>query len=235
MELTAQKRTELGKKSKRLRKTGKIPAVIFGKGSASTPITLDYAQFVKTFKEAGESTLVDVNVDGSVTKVLIAEVERHPVTGKTTHANLHKVNLKEKIRAEVPLKFVGESPLVKAKEAILLTLLDEVEVEALPTDLPHEIVVDTSNLMEIDQGVEIKDLIIDRTKVEIVGQEEDELVAKLDYAEMKEEEAPAEPVDEQTLIANIKVEKEKEEAEEEGEAEEGKDKEKGKSKKEDKE
>lgn len=188
MELIATTRIELGKKSRKVRKAGALPAVVFGKGIASLPITLGYNQFEKVYRSSGESTLVDLKLDGGeMTKVLISEVSYHPVTDKLIHANLHKVNLKEKISASVPLKIVGESSKVVGGEALLLTIIDEVTVNALPSDLPHDIQVDISNLTEIGQGIHIKDLPIDRSKVEIEGHDDEELVVKLDFAEMKEE------------------------------------------------
>ena len=207
MELKAEKRSEIGKKSKKLSRTGKIPAVMFGKGLESTPLTLSYPQFEKVYKEAGESTLVDVKIDNeSAVKVLISGVARNPVTDKLTHADLHKVNLKEHITATVPLNFVGESPAVKSGEGLLLTLIDEVAVEALPQDLPHDIKVDISGLTAIEQGIYVKELPIDHSKVKILHHEPEELVVKIDYAEMKEEEAPVEAVPtEAELVAKVEA------------------------------
>lgn len=204
MELIAKKRTELGKKSKKLIRSKQIPAVVFAKGMSSEPVTLDFAQFEKVYKAAGESTLVDIKVEGSQpVKVLFSEVARHPITGRITHANLHKVNLKEKISATVPIEIVGESPIVKSGEGLLLVLLNEVTVEALPTDLPHDIKVDISGLVELNQGITVKELPIDHSKV-VIEQGADDLVVKIDYAEMKEEEVPAE-VTEAELVAKVET------------------------------
>ncbi len=214
MELIAKKRTNLGKKSKKERAEGKIPAVMYAKGMVSVPLSVDYIQFDKVFKEAGESTLVDLVLEGGATgtgkeikneavKVLISEVSQHPVTDKFLHANFHKVNLKEKISAEVPIKIVGESPIVKSGGGILLTLINEVTVEALPSDLPHDIKVDISSLTEVDQGIEIKDLLIDHSKVKITSQEDDELVVKIDY--LQKEEEVKEVVSEEELVAKVEA------------------------------
>ena len=205
MELIATKRTELGKKSKRIGKEGKLPAVVFGKGEPSTPLSLNYIQFEKVFREAGESTLIDLIIEGEKgVKVLVSEVTHNPLSGKVNHANLHIVNLKEKITASVPIKVVGESPAVKSGEGLLLTLIDEVSVEALPTDLPHDIKVDISHLEQLDQGLSIKDLPIDFSKVEILGHHPDDLVVKITYAEMKEEVEEV-PVTESELVAKVEA------------------------------
>jgi large subunit ribosomal protein L25 len=203
MELNATKRTILGKKSKNLRREGKIPGVIFGKSEESVPVSLTLIEFEKVFRKAGETTLVDVKLDGKdFGKILIKEVDVDPVKDFVIHANLQKVNLKEKIKAQVPVKIVGESPIVKSGEGLLLTLIDEVEVECLPSDIPHAIEVDITSLTELDQAISVADLNIDKAKVEIIGREPDELVVKIDYAEMKEE-AVAEPTTEAELVAKV--------------------------------
>jgi large subunit ribosomal protein L25 len=103
MELIAQKRKEFGKKTQGLRQDRKLPAVMFGKGMESIPLTVDYINFNKVFAEAGETGLVDVTFDGTSEKVLIKDVQYDPVTSKPIHAGFHKVNLKEKIEAEIPV------------------------------------------------------------------------------------------------------------------------------------
>ncbi|OGC50932.1 hypothetical protein A2716_02765 [candidate division WWE3 bacterium RIFCSPHIGHO2_01_FULL_40_23] len=205
MELTAKKRTELGKKSKKIRKEGKLPAVVFAKDTPSIPLTVDYLKFERIYTASGESTLIDLSIDNEKPfKVLVSEVSYHPVTDKINHVNFHKVNLKEKISATVPIEIVGESPIVKAGEGILLTLIHEITVESLPTDLPHDIKVDVSGLLEIGQGIHIKDLPVDLSKVEILDQDPLDLVVKIDYAEMKEEVVEA-PVTEEELVAKVEA------------------------------
>ena len=205
MELNVQKRTELGKKSKKLRAQRKLPGVVYGKGLESLPITLDLLPFEKVYKEAGESTLVDVVLGSDKFKVLISEVSVHPVTDELVHVNLHKVNLKEKIKAAIPIKIVGESELVKSGGGLLLELIHEIGVEALPTDLLHAIEVDITNLKAIGDHITIAQLPIDRTKIEILGHDEEDLVVKIDFAEMKEEVAAVEPVSEEELVAKVEA------------------------------
>ena len=163
--------------------------MVFGKDLESIPITLDQKEFEKVYEEAGESTLIDVDLPEAdkPIKVLISDVDLDPVSDKIIHANLQAVKLTEKITATVPLKVVGESPVVKSGEGMLLTLLDEVDVEALPQDLPSEIKVDVSGLTAIDQGIAVKDLPVDRAKVEL-QQDPEELVVKIEHAAMAEEE-----------------------------------------------
>lgn len=201
-----------------MRQQGLLPAVVFGKDTESLPIILDQKEFEKVYKEAGESTLIDVEItndDGrqakglQLHKVLISEVDLDPVSDKIIHANLQAVKLTEKTTATVPLEIVGESPIVKSGEGMLLTLLDEVEVEALPQDLPAKIEVDVSKLTAIDQGIAIKDLPVDRTKVEI-QQEPEDLVVKIDHAEMAEEEPEEEVSVEAVEVTTAKPEEDTE-------------------------
>ncbi|OGC51016.1 hypothetical protein A3A69_01160, partial [candidate division WWE3 bacterium RIFCSPLOWO2_01_FULL_37_15] len=189
MEIAAENRTQLGKKSKKLRLDRKLPAVMFSKGVESLPLTVDFNQFVKLFNEAGETTLVDLKHGGSSEKVLIKDLQLDPVTGNPIHVSFQKVNLKEKITADIPVEIVGEekNELLKSGEGLVLQLLNEITVEALPTDLPHKFEVDVSKITEVGEGLKISDLEYDREKVELIDHEPDELVVKIDKATMEEE------------------------------------------------
>ena len=207
-----------------MRQQGLLPAVVFGKETGSIPITLDQKSFEKVYEEAGESTLVDVEIaaDGNgqrqalqLHKVLISEVDLDPISDQIVHANLHAVSLTEKATATIPIEITGESPIVKAGEGMLLILLDEVEVEALPQDLPPKITLDISGLIEIDQSLAVKDLPVDRSKVEI-QQELQDLVVKVEHAEMAEEE---EEEEKEVTVEGVEVTTEKKEKKGEEDAE----------------
>lgn len=217
MQLIAEKRTKLGKKTKDLRKQRKLPAVIFGKGIESIPITVDLNDFIKVFKEAGETNLIELKYNGNIDKVLVKEAQPHPVTSDFLHVNFHKVDLKEKIQADIPVEVVGEeeNELVKSKEALPLLIINEITVEALPADLPDSFEVNVTGLKEIGDGITISELGYDRKKVTIVGYEDEDLVVKLDYAVQpeEEEEAPSE----EEMLEQMEVAEGVEEVEEEGE------------------
>src|SRR5690606_34258926 len=138
MELIAQKRKELGKETKKLRRNRELPAVVYGKGLESMPITVNAVKFDSVFAAAGSTNLVDLKLDSETLRVLINEVQYHPVSDKPLHVNFHKVNLKEKVSAEIPVNLVNEEvhPLIKSGDALALVLLSEISIEALPTDLP---------------------------------------------------------------------------------------------------
>ncbi|EKD99579.1 MAG: hypothetical protein ACD_22C00230G0003 [uncultured bacterium] len=232
MELIAQKREKFGKQVKKLRTDRQIPAVMFGKGLESTPVTIELNKFIKVYDTAGENTLVDLNIDGTTEKVLIKDVQFEPVTGAPIHAGFHKVNLKEKISAEVPVEIIGadKNELVKSGAGLVLTLLNEITVEALPSDLPSKFVVDVSNITEIGDAITVSQLEYDKTKVELPGYEPDDVIVKIDNAVMAEE-PEEETVSEAEALA--KVEATEELSEEEKKArEEAKAKEEGKDSKE---
>ena len=204
MELIAQTRTSLGKKSKNLKYEQKIPAVIFGKGIPSVAISVDLMKFSKLYKEAGKTSLVTLNIDNRTEKILIKDVQFDPVTSKPIHAGFYKVNLKEKISANIPVHVTGEdkNEAIKSGNGLVLMLLSEITVEALPTDLPHSFNVDVSGL-ELGQGVTINELSYDKNKVEVVSVEPEELILKIGTAQMVEE--VEETLDEASAIAGIEA------------------------------
>ena len=194
IKINVEPRKIIGKKVKSLRKEGLLPANIFGKDLKSKAIQVQEKEFYKTFKLAGETGVVEVKVKDETYPALIHNVQRNPVTDKVTHVDFHKVNLKEKITAHVPIKLVGESPAEKSGVGLILQTINEIEVESLPVDIPHEIELDISDLSEIGQTIHIKNLKVDKEKVEIKNDPE-EVVVSVQTAEMKEEpeqvEAPA--------------------------------------------
>lgn len=158
--LTAKKRDVIGRKVKSLRAAGALPATVYGKAIESVSVSVPTDAFVKVYNAAGETGLVELAVDGDVRPVLIHSVQVEPVDNKLLHVEFYQVNLKEKVKTNVPLELTGEAPAVVNKVGVLLTITDEVEVEALPTDLPEKILVDVSKLAEIDQEIKVADLAI---------------------------------------------------------------------------
>lgn len=222
MELTAQKRQEKGKKTRTLRESGKVPAVVFGPQMDSVDVTLGKTEFKRVFAETGETSLIDLKVDRDEYKVLVKDVQLDPITLDYLHIGFYKPNLKEIISADIPVEIVGEeqNELIKSGEALALALVDSIEIRALPTDLPNAFIIDVSELKEIGDGITVGEIKYDRDKVEIVGLEDDAFVAKLDYAEMQEVE---EEVSEEEAIAGIEATEEtaeeEEDIKEEGETE----------------
>jgi len=156
--LNAQIRQDVGKKVSKLRAEGKLPSTVYGKKVTSVSITVSAAEFESVYDTAGETGLIDLVVGKEVKPVLVHYVQRDPMRGTTLHVEFHQVDLKEKVKAAVPLVTVGESSAVTQKVGVLLMLLSEVEVEALPADLPDKIEIDVSKLSEVDQELKVADL-----------------------------------------------------------------------------
>lgn len=160
IKLEAKKRTLTGKAVSQLREKGLLPAVMYGKGMESQTLEVAEQAFLKAYKSAGASTLIDLVIDGKDNKVLVQEVAHDPLSDRITHADFHKVSLTEKMHAKIPLIFVGESRAVKGLGGMLIKNVDELEVECLPTDLVHEISVDISKLENFGDIIHLKDMVI---------------------------------------------------------------------------
>ena len=158
IELEAKPRTVLGAKVRTLRNSGYIPAVLYGKGQEALNLQVPIKDFAKTLKEAGESTLVYVNVGGQSYPTIIHDVAKDPVKDDIIHADFYKVSLTEKIKTKVPVVFVGESPAVKDLAGIFVRNVNELEVEALPQNLPYEISIDISSLKNFGDQIMVKDI-----------------------------------------------------------------------------
>lgn len=156
--LEAVKREITGKKVRVLRKEGLVPVGVYGKDVKSLSLSVKAKEFEKVYSKVGETGLVDLKFEGKSLAVLVKNVQIHPLSRKILHAELHAVKLTEKIKAKVPVELVGESPAVQNNLGVLLQTLNEIEVEALPTDLPEKIEVDVSALAEIDQQVTVAEL-----------------------------------------------------------------------------
>ena len=225
MQLAGQKRDYFGKKTKYLKAERKIPAVVFGKNMESLPITIDQIDFIKTFESAGETSIIDLTVGKENIPVLVKDVQLHHIDSKPIHVGFYKVNLKEKINAQIPVEVINEeeNELIRKKEALVLVLLNEIEVEALPGDLPEKFIVDATKLPDMDAVLTIAELDYDKEKIEITGAEEEEIVAKLDYAQMLEEEEEEELTEEEVMAA-LEATEEKDDEEEGEEGQEAKEK-----------
>ncbi|OGK13374.1 hypothetical protein A2861_01275 [Candidatus Roizmanbacteria bacterium RIFCSPHIGHO2_01_FULL_38_15] len=156
--LTATPRKKFGKAVRKMRKEGKIPANVFGRDMKSQSVTVMSSDFSKTQKKAGATGIIYLDVEDKSIPTLISNIQYHPSIGSILHVDFRAVNLKEKIEAEVPVKFVGVSEAVEQKNGVLITQLDHIEVEALPADMPAAIEVDISALKEIGTSINIADL-----------------------------------------------------------------------------
>jgi large subunit ribosomal protein L25 len=158
--IEAKTREIRGRKTIALRAEGKVPAVMYGFETEPKNLVLDRNAFVKVYDQAGESTVVDLEIDGTRHSVLISEIQRDPLTDFITHADFRRVDPKRKIEANIPLKLIGVAPAVKELGGTLLQTLEEVEVMSLPDALVHEIEVDVTKLATFDDVIRVKDIAI---------------------------------------------------------------------------
>lgn len=223
IELGAQKREVFGRKVNGLRDSGYIPAVLYGRDQENISLQVPAKDFYKALKEAGESTLVYLNIDKQTYPTIIHDVSRDPVKDDVIHADFYKVRLDEKIKAHVPIIFDGKSPAVEDLGGIFVANTHELEVEALPQDLPHEIKIDISSLVKFNDQLSIKDVKTPKG-VELMG-EENTTLALIQEPKSQEEldEELAAPTEGVEAVEIGKEKKEGEEGEEgEGEAKEDK-------------
>lgn len=155
--LKVEKRTVLGKAVKKLRRDGILPGNVYGKGIKSTAVQVPTKDFNTVYKETGETGLVDLDLDGKTITVLIQNVYSD-FRKNVLHADFFKVNLDEKVKANIPVEIVGEPKAVTEKIGILMNIVSEIEVEALPESLPEKIEVNVEHLANIDDQIAVSDL-----------------------------------------------------------------------------
>lgn len=197
-----------------IRKSGKIPAVFYGKKEPSTPIAIRQADFMKVWKEAGESSVISIETEQGKVESLINDVDFDPVTGVPRHADFYVFEKGHKVKVEVPIEFAGVSPAVKDLGGTLVKVLYVLKIEAMPKDLPHNITVDISPLASFESQILAKDIQMPEGVTLLENPEE--VVALVSAPREEKEEEPA-PID----LSQIEVEKkgkEDEATEEAGEA-----------------
>ncbi|MCL5435196.1 MAG: 50S ribosomal protein L25 [Patescibacteria group bacterium] len=188
--LAVEKRKILGKQIKKLRREGILPGNIFGKNIKSTSVQIPLKEFSAVYKETGETGLVDLELDGKIIPVLIQNLQSD-YKNNILHANFYQVNLKEKVKAAIPLEIIREPIAVTEKLGLLINILSEIEVEALPEDLPENIEVNVEHLAAVDEQITVADLkapagveiLTDATQVvakidELISKEAQELAAE---------------------------------------------------------
>lgn len=192
-----------------LRKGGEIPAVFYGAGKKATSISVPVVEFKKIWRDAGESSAVKVEAGTESIDALIHEVQVDSVTDEPIHVDFLAIDMKKKIQVDVPLVFEGVSNAVKSGIGNLVKVLHEVKIEALPADLPHDLVVDISKLETLNDQVFVSDIKLPKGVV-VIDNPTDVVASVVEQVEEKEEVVPVD-------LSAIEVEK-KGKKEEEGEA-----------------
>jgi large subunit ribosomal protein L25 len=206
--LTAEKRVVTAKLSD-LRSKGFIPAVFYGHKQASTAISIKEVDFLKVWKQVGESSVIHLTGKDIDHEVLIQDIDLDPVTDNVRHADFYVIEKGKKVTVDVPLEFTGVAPAVKDLGGILVKVLHELEIEAMPKDLPHNLNVDISPLATFEDSILAKDIALP-AGVTLLSNP-DEVVASV--AKAVEEKVEVAPVD----LSAIEVEKKGKEVKE-GEA-----------------
>jgi len=179
IELRAQKREIIGKQVKQLRQQGLVPAILYGHRTEPLPLQIEERSLRRVLERVGRHHLITLRVgdDNEPKMTLAREVQVDPITHALLHVDFYEVVMTEKITTEVPLVFIGRSPVMEKREGVLVRGLDSVEVECLPSNLIESIKVNLDDLIEIDQAILVGDLTVG-TDVEILTDKE-EVVAQI--------------------------------------------------------
>lgn len=162
-ELTVEPRQITGKKVAQLRRTGVLPANVFGKGLESVSLQIDLEQLQTTLKTMTANEVLDLKISGerAARPVIISRLQRHPYKGTWLHADFYQVSLREKMKADVPITVVGESEAIKTFNGVLMMGIETVSVEALPLDLPTHFEIDISHLMNLEDTMHVSDIAVE--------------------------------------------------------------------------
>jgi large subunit ribosomal protein L25 len=181
------------KRAKDLRKEKRVPGVLYGFDVENQPLECNEQAFHRVFVQAGESTVIDLDLSGSTVPVLIHEVSFDPVTSAYAHVDFFAPDMTKEVTAKIALRITGEAPAVKNLGAILVRNRDTVTVRCLPKDLPHDIPVDISLLENFHDAVLVSALSLPSTVA--VLEEGDEIVASVQPPRKEEEGEKAAPAE----------------------------------------
>jgi len=187
-----------------------MPAVFYGHKKESTPIQIKKSEFLKAWKNAGESTVIKLDTPDGEIEALIHDVDLDPVTDEPRHADFYVFEKGHKVEVAVPVEFIGISPAVKDLGGVLMKILHEVKVKAEPANLPHQIEVNISPIAELEGQILAKDIVMPKGVELMENPEEVVVTVATPKAEEKVEEVPAD-------LSQIEVEKKGKQDEEGGE------------------
>ncbi|OGY42157.1 MAG: hypothetical protein A2Y82_00305 [Candidatus Buchananbacteria bacterium RBG_13_36_9] len=209
--IKAENRDIKGKKVQQLRDKGLIPAILYGHGLKNIDLSVNKNEFIKIFKQTGESNLVNLQInEDKPVKILIHKIQFDPVDDEIIHADFYQIREDEKIKTHFKVEFIGEAPAVKELGGIIVKNLDEIEIECLPKDLESigKVVVDLSVLKNINEAIHVKDLALPN-QIKILA-EPDEVIVLVTLPQ-------EEKVEEVKPVAEVEVVGEKKEEAAEGE------------------
>lgn len=209
MELTAQIRDVVGTAAANAwRKKGFVVAEVYGLGLPNAHVAVPTKEFVKAYKEVGETSVITLKAGTEQSPVMVHDVVRDSLSGVVLHADFRRVNMNELIVAYVPIEFIGESPAVK-DGGVLVKSVAEIEVEALPAHMPHSFTANLAALLEIGSSLHVKDLELDAAmRAHVTIKTEPETAIATVIAPREEEVAEVAPM----TMEDVKVETDEEKA-----------------------
>jgi len=186
--LSAKIRKETGRKTSVLKNSGRIPAVVYGHKIKNISLDIDYKEFQKVLREAGESSLIELNIEDEKEKrlVLVHDLQKDPVTDKFIHIDFFETSSKEEVEVKVPLVFEGTSLAVKDLGGTLVKNISELEIKALPQNLPHEIKVSIDGLNTFENHILVKDLVLPKD-VKVLAKPDEIVVSVIQPSNVEEE------------------------------------------------
>ncbi|MBU2609793.1 MAG: 50S ribosomal protein L25 [Chloroflexi bacterium] len=210
--IKATSRTVIGKQVRALRRAGQLPGVLYGRHIEPAPISMDAREASRILSHLTSSSLVTIDLEGQEYPSLVRESQRNPIKRNRVHVDFQVVSLTEKLRTHVGIEVTGISPAVKDFNAVLVTSLDELEVECFPQHLPERIVVDISRLANVGDGIHVRDIILSKN-VKVLSDPE-EMVVVVTASRVEEvEEVAAEAIPGQEMAEPEVIEKGKKEEE----------------------
>ncbi|WMM24410.1 50S ribosomal protein L25 [Tissierella sp. MB52-C2] len=199
------KRTETGKNLvKKIREKNIIPAVIYSRGGETISASVSSAEFQKVYREAGASSLLELDVAGEVMPAIIKDIQRHPVKGEILHIDFQKLNMDEKVKMSVPVILVNRDN-IRLQPSILMQLLDQIEIECLPTNIPNGAEVNVEN-MDFTTPILVKDLDIANIEGITILRDLEDVVCTLSQPSVSEEETDEDDIPEATEAAPDEIE-----------------------------
>ena len=196
IKMKIEKRNEIGKNEiKKVRENNFIPAVIYSRGGETTHVSVNTTEFSRVYKMAGSTSLLGLELEGQTIPAIIKEIQRHPIKNQILHLDFQKLNMDEKIKMTLPIMLLNRDS-IKLQPSVLTQILDQIDIECLPNDIPNNAEVDVAN-MDFTTPIMVKDLDIAKDDKVVVLRDLEDVVCTLSEPSMEVEDE--EDTDEVTM------------------------------------
>ncbi|HAE92286.1 50S ribosomal protein L25 [Tissierella praeacuta] len=186
IKMQIQKRTDSGKNPvKKMRKNNVIPAVVYSRGGETVSVSVDSSEFLRVYKSAGSSSLLGLELEGEKIPAIIKEIQRDPVKNQILHVDFQKLNMDEKVKMTVPIVLLNRDN-IKLQPSILTQILDQIEIECLPSNIPNGAEVDVAD-MDFTTPIMVKDLSLAKDSKVTILRELDDVVCTLSQPSINKE------------------------------------------------